>query len=104
MQHTRIYIALRLSLLGLALNLTIITQRASFAVFKLVFYAINFLCTHLIFTKVTQTERVACLHVKGKGSNLLRRGNCVFLSGLFFSDSFKLTVYTLHFVLCFFGL
>ena len=54
--------------------------------------ALNEPNTRLIFTEVSQTERMASLNVKSANLVALRHGDGIFVSRVFFRNSLKLTI------------
>ena len=48
--------------------------------------------TLLIFTEVSQTERMASLYVESTNLVALRHGDRIFFSWVFFRNSFQLTI------------
>ena len=60
---------------------------------------LNKLDTGLLFSKVSQTERMARLYVKSAYLMALGHGNCIFFSGIFFRNCLQLAIYAFQSVL-----
>ena len=87
-------IAHRSLVLRIRVNLAIVTHCTFFAAFGFAFRTIDQLCTRLVLTVVTQTERVARFNVKL--SDLLQNGNRVFFSWVLLGDSFELAIHAIE--------
>ena len=67
--------------------------------FLLAMSTLNKLDTGLLLSKVSQTERMACLYVKSAYLRTLGHGNCIFFGGIFFRNCLQLAIYAFQSVL-----